>query len=208
MRYAWLARLVGVGMALYLRLVARTCRVVGPATRDQVVLAFWHECNMAAFVTARKLRGDLPHASFSTQGFRGTVVTTMLERSGTPVRIFELPPEGDRAAGRAFAIRMARLAEEGYSLIITPDGPFGPAHVAKPGALIVARESGLPVLPWALTVRPEIRLTGRWDRQYLPLPFCRIRLRAAPLLKIGPRQPIKPRVAELQAALDAMTAIG
>jgi lysophospholipid acyltransferase (LPLAT)-like uncharacterized protein len=207
-RYAWLARLVGVGMALYLRLVARTCRVVGPATRDQVVLAFWHECNMAAFVTARKLRGDLPHASFSTQGFRGTVVTTMLERSGTPVRIFELPPEGDRAAGRAFAIRMARLAEEGYSLIITPDGPFGPAHVAKPGALIVARESGLPVLPWALTVRPEIRLTGRWDRQYLPLPFCRIRLRAAPLLKIGPRQPIKPRVAELQAALDAMTAIG
>ena len=208
MRYAWPARLVGVGMALYLRLVARTCRVVGPATRDQVVLAFWHECNMAAFVTARKLRGDLPHASFSTQGFRGTVVTTMLERSGTPVRIFELPPEGDRAAGRAFAIRMARLAEEGYSLIITPDGPFGPAHVAKPGALIVARESGLPVLPWALTVRPEIRLTGRWDRQYLPLPFCRIRLRAAPLLKIGPRQPIKPRMAELQAALDAMTAIG
>jgi len=207
-RYAWPARLVGVGMALYLRLVARTCRVVGPATRDQVVLAFWHECNMAAFVTARKLRGDLPHASFSTQGFRGTVVTTMLERSGTPVRIFELPPEGDRAAGRAFAIRMARLAEEGYSLIITPDGPFGPAHVAKPGALIVARESGLPVLPWALTVRPEIRLTGRWDRQYLPLPFCRIRLRAAPLLKIGPRQPIKPRMAELQAALDAMTAIG
>ena len=208
MRYAWLARLVGVGMALYLRLVARTCRVVGPATRDQVVLAFWHECNMAAFVTARKLRGDLPHASFSTQGFRGTVVTTMLERSGTPVRIFELPPEDDRAAGRAFAIRMARLAEEGYSLIITPDGPFGPAHVAKPGALIVARESGLPVLPWALTVRPEIRLTGRWDRQYVPLPFCRIRLRAAPLLKIGPRQPIKPRMAELQAALDAMTAIG
>jgi lysophospholipid acyltransferase (LPLAT)-like uncharacterized protein len=207
-RYAWLARLVGVGMALYLRLVARTCRVVGPATRDQVVLAFWHECNMAAFVTARKLRGDLPHASFSTHGFRGTVVTTMLERSGTPVRIFELPPEGDRAAGRAFAIRMARLADEGYSLIVTPDGPFGPAHVAKPGALIVARESGLPVLPWALTVRPEIRLTGRWDRQYLPLPFCRIRLRAAPLLKIGPRQPIKPRLAELQAALDAMTAIG
>lgn len=203
--YAWLARLSGAGMALYLRLVARTCRVVGPVTREQVVLAFWHECNMAAFVTARKLRGDLPHASFSTQGFRGTVVTTMLERSGTPVRIFELPPEGDRAAGRAFAIRLARLAEEGFSLIVTPDGPFGPARVAKPGALIVGRESGLAVLPWALSVRPAIRLTGRWDRQFLPLPFCRIRVRAASPLRIGPRQPIKPLVAEFQAALDAMT---
>jgi lysophospholipid acyltransferase (LPLAT)-like uncharacterized protein len=205
-RYAWLARLVGAGMALYLRLVARTSRVVGPVSRDQVILAFWHECNMAAFVTARKLRGELPHASFSTQGFRGTVITTMLELSGTPLRIFELPPEGDRAAGRAFAVRLAHLAEEGFSPIVTPDGPFGPPHVAKPGALIVARESGLPLLPWALTVRPAIRLTGRWDRQYLPLPFCRIRLRAGQPIRIGPREPIKPRVAELQATLDEMTA--
>jgi len=204
-RYAWLARLFGAAMALYLRFVARTCRVIGPATRDQVILAFWHECNMAAFVTARKLRGDLPHASFSTQGFRGTVVTTMLERSGTPIRIFELPPEGDRIAGRAFAVRLARLAEEGFSPIVTPDGPFGPAHIAKPGALIVARESGLALLPWALTVRPAIRLTGRWDRQYLPLPFCRIRLRAGERIRIGPREPIKPGVRELQAVLDEMT---
>jgi lysophospholipid acyltransferase (LPLAT)-like uncharacterized protein len=206
--YAWLARLLGAGMALYLRLVVRTCRVVGPVTRDQVILAFWHECNMAAFVTARKLRGDLPHASFSTQGFRGTVITTMLERSGTPMRILELPPEGDRVAGRALAVRLARLAKEGFSLIVTPDGPFGPAHVAKPGALIVARESGLPLLPWALTVRPAIRLTGRWDRQYLPVPFCRIRLTAGQPRPSGPREPIKPRVAELQAALDGMTATG
>src|SRR5439155_26866954 len=163
-RYAWLARLFGAALALYLRLVARTCRVIGPATRDQVILAFWHECNMAAFVTARKLRGDLPHASFSTQGFRGSVITSMLELSGTPIRIFELPPEGDRVAGRAFAVRMARLAERGYSPIVTPDGPFGPRRVAKPRALIVARASGLPVLPWSLTVRREIRLRGRWDR--------------------------------------------
>jgi lysophospholipid acyltransferase (LPLAT)-like uncharacterized protein len=204
-RYAWLARLFGAAMALYLRLVARTCRVIGPATRDQVILAFWHECNMAAFVTARKLRGDVPHASFSTQGFRGTVVTTMLERSGTPMRIFELPPEGDRIAGRAFAVRLARLAEQGFSLIVTPDGPFGPAHVAKPGAVIVARESGLPLLPWSLTARPSIRLTGRWDRQYVPLPFCRIRLRAGDRIRVGPREPIKPRVGELQAVLDGMT---
>jgi len=203
--FGWLARLLGAGLALYLRLVVRTCRIIGPATRDQVILAFWHECNMAAFVTARKLRGDLPHASFSTQGFRGTVITSMLELSGTPMQIFELPPEGDRVAGRAFAVRMARLAEQGYSLIVTPDGPFGPRRVAKPGALIVARESGLPLLPWSLTVRPAIRLSGRWDRQYLPLPFCRIRLQAAERIRIGLREPIKPRLAELQAALDRMT---
>jgi lysophospholipid acyltransferase (LPLAT)-like uncharacterized protein len=70
-RFAWLAWLVGAALAVYLRLVVRTCRVIGPATRDQVVLTFWHEYNMLTFVVARKRRGDLPHASFSTRGFRG-----------------------------------------------------------------------------------------------------------------------------------------
>jgi lysophospholipid acyltransferase (LPLAT)-like uncharacterized protein len=203
-RFAWLARLIGAGIAAYLRLVVRTCRVIGPATRDQVVLAFWHEFNMITFVVARKRRGDLLHASFSTSGFRGAVITSMLKRSGTPVRVFELPPEKDRAAGRALAVRMARLAESGASLLITPDGPFGPHRVAKPGALILARASGLPVQPWAMSVHPIIRLPGRWDQQLVPLPFCRIRLIEGARLVIGARAPIRPKVAELQEELDRL----
>jgi lysophospholipid acyltransferase (LPLAT)-like uncharacterized protein len=206
-RFPWLARFIGAAMAVYLRLVARTCRITDEVTRDQVVLAFWHECDMAAFVTARKMRGDLPHASFSTQGFRGTVITTLLERSGTPIRIFELPPEGDRSAGRAFAIKLARLARDGFSLIVTPDGPFGPLRIAKPGTLIVARASGLAVQPWGLSVHPSIQLKGRWDRQLLPLPFCRIRVREGRRMAIGAREPIKPRLAELQAELERVTSL-
>jgi hypothetical protein len=204
-RFAWLARLVGAGLALYLRLVVRTCRVAGPATRDQVVLTFWHEFNMLTFVVARRRRGDLPHASFSTSGFRGAVITSMLKRSGTRVEVFELPPEEDRAAGRAFALRMARVAEAGASLIVTPDGPFGPYRAAKPGALILARASGLPIQPWAMLVRPRIRLMGRWDRQLVPLPFCRIRLIEGARQTLGARAPIRPIVAELQAELDRIS---
>jgi lysophospholipid acyltransferase (LPLAT)-like uncharacterized protein len=206
MRLRWLAQVLGAGLALYLRLVARTCRLSGTVTRDRVVLAFWHEYNMAAFVAARKARGDLPHASFSTRGFRGTVISTLLARSGTPLRVFELPPEEDRAAGRAFALRMATLAGEGYSLIVTPDGPFGPRRVAKPGALIVARASGLPLQPWAVTMRPAIRLWGRWDRQLLPLPFCRLRVVEGERLGIGPRQPVRALVAAVEAELNRLDA--
>jgi lysophospholipid acyltransferase (LPLAT)-like uncharacterized protein len=204
-RFAWLARLSGAGLALYLNLVARTCRISGIATRDQVVLASWHEFNMALFVVTRRGRGDLLHASFSTQGFRGIVISTMLRRSGSRVAIFELPPEEDRAAGRAFALKMAGLAREGHSLIVTPDGPFGPYRVAKPGALIVARASGLPVQPWAMRVRPQLRLTGRWDRQLLLLPFCRIRLVEGERLTIAPRQPIRSLVASLEGELNRIS---
>jgi len=206
-RLAWLARLLGTGLALYLRLVVRTCRVIGPATRDQVVLAAWHEFNMLTFIVCRKRRADLPHASFSTIGFRGVVITAMLEHSGTRVEVFTLPPPEDRAAGRAFALRMARTAESGASLIVTPDGPFGPYRVAKPGVLIVARESGIPIQPWAVAIRPAIRLKGRWDRHLVPLPFCRMRVDEGQQIRIAPREALKPRLAELQAALDGVQAL-
>lgn len=204
-RFAWLARLIGAGLAVYLNVVVRTCRVIGPATREQVVLAFWHEFNMLAFVVARKRRGELLHASFSTSGFRGAVITSMLKRSGTPMRVFELPPEADRAAGRALALRMARVAESGASPIVTPDGPFGPYRVAKPGALILARASGLPIQPWGMALRPSIRLTGRWDRQLVPLPFCRIRVVEGARMTIRPREPVRGLVATIESELNRIS---
>lgn len=182
--------------------MARTCRLSGRVTRGQVILAHWHEFNMLAFIVAVKVRRDLLHASFSTQGFRGEVVNAQLRHSGTRVRVFPLPPEHDRAAATAFTRRMARLADEGRSLIVTPDGPFGPAHIAKPGAVILARESGLPLQPWAFDLAPAVRLTGRWDRMLLPLPFCRIRVLLSEPMQIHPRDPLRPRLAELQTVLD------
>jgi len=204
-RLAWLGRSLGMALALYLRLVVRTCRVSGPATRDQVVLAAWHEFNMLTFIVARKRRGDLPHASFSTSGFRGAVITSMLKHSGTRVEVFTLPPPEDRAAGRALALRMARTAEAGASLIVTPDGPFGPYRIAKPGALILARESGLPVQPWAMSLRPAIRLRGRWDRQLLPIPFCRIEMVEGQRIAVPPREPVRGLVAEVEAELNRIS---
>jgi len=193
-------------MALYFRLVARTCRVSGEVTRDQVVLSFWHEFNHACFVVALAGRRPLQHASFSTRGFRGVVITTMMRRTGADVRVLSLPEEGDRAGGRNFALRLAALSRRGYSPVVTPDGPFGPARVVKPGALIVARESQLPIQPWAASVRPAIRLTGRWDRQLVPLPFSRIRVSAGTPVTVAPRERLSRRIPDLQRAMDEVTA--
>jgi lysophospholipid acyltransferase (LPLAT)-like uncharacterized protein len=97
---------------------------------------------------------------------------------------------------------MAALGRAGHILVVSCDGPFGPYRVAKPGVLIVARESGLPIQPWAIASRPPFRLRNRWDRMIVALPFGRIRVFEAPPLALGERDRIKPRLAELQAALD------
>ena len=76
--------------------------------------------------------------------------------------------------------------------MVTPDGPWGPYRVAKPGALIVARHAGFRLLPVAVRAKPAIRLTGRWDRQLVPLPFSRLTLLAGEPLTVAPMGPFGP----------------
>lgn len=195
-----MARAIGATLAAYVRLLVVTCRFRGAIPRNQAVLAFWHEANLAGLAAALRWRGDMPHASFSTRGFRGVAITRLLE--GLGVLTLPLPEESDRAAARALSLALARMAAEGYSLPVTPDGPFGPARVAKPGALIMARESGLPLQPVAISARPAIRLVARWDRHLLPMPFCRLRVDEGVAIRVESRQPLRPLLARLQAALD------
>ena len=196
-----LARLIGRLMALYVRLVAATCRVEGPRpTQDQAILAFWHEYNLVAATAAHRLRRHQHHVSFSTQTTRGLVMDTML--AGLDAGSVPLPAEGDRAGAARLTLDMARIGREGSSVVISPDGPVGPYRRAKPGALIVAREAGIPLQPWAVAVRPALRLKGRWDRHIVPLPFCRLRVEEAEPIRVAPRERLRPLLERLQAALD------
>jgi len=199
-----LARLVGRLMALYVRLVAATSRTGGTVvTQDAVVLAFWHEYNLVSATAAHRLRRHQRHVSFSTRTFRGQVMNAMLaalEAGSVP-----LPAEGERAEAASLAREMARLGRAGASLVVSPDGPVGPYRRAKPGALIVARESGLPLQPWAVATRPAIRLRGRWDRHIVPLPFAQLHVEEGEPIQVGAREPLRPLLGRLQGALDEVT---
>jgi lysophospholipid acyltransferase (LPLAT)-like uncharacterized protein len=195
-----LARLIGRLMAAYVRLVAATCRIQGAVTQEQVVLAFWHEYNLVAAAAAFRARPIQHHVSFSTQTFRGEVMTSMLGHldSGS----VPLPAEGQRAEAARLSLELARIGREGSSPVVSPDGPVGPYRRAKPGALIVARQAGLPLQPWAVWARPALRLPGRWDRHIVPLPFSSLRVEASEPIRVGQREPLRPLLARLQDALD------
>lgn len=205
-RFAGLARLFGWGLAQYVRLVAATARFSGPPiTQEQVIFAIWHESNLAACTAAWRLRKNQRVISFSTRGFRGIVMNTMLEAMGSGV--VALPEEGNRTESGLLALELARIGREGESLVISCDGPLGPYRVAKPGVLLVARQSGVPIQPWAVSCRPMLRLNGRWDRYLVPLPFGRMRIEEGSPIRIGPRQPVKARLPGLQAELTRVQEI-
>ena len=168
------------------------------------MLVFWHEYNLAAAIAAHRLRRHRYHISFSTRTFRGEVMSAMLTTldSGS----VQLPGEGARSEAARLSLELARFGRDGASPVVSPDGPFGPYRRAKPGALIVAREAGVPLQPWAVAARPPWRLRSRWDRHIVPLPFCRLRVEEASPIRVGDRQPLRPLLAALQAALDDVAA--
>lgn len=200
-----LARFLGWLLNRYIRLVAATARVSGPPAYQQpAILAVWHEANLLQALGIWACRTDRRFVAFSTRGFRGIVMNGLIE--GLEGGVVALPPESARAEAGRLARTMGGYGRAGWSLAIACDGPFGPYRVAKPGALLLARESGLPIVPWAMSVRPSFRLRRRWDRQVVPLPFARIRLVEGSHIRIAQGEALKPRLPELQAELERVAA--
>ncbi len=54
------------------------------------------------------------------------------------------------------------------------DGPRGPRFTAKKGMIVLARDTGAPLLPIIMSAKPAITLEKAWDKTVLPLPFSRI----------------------------------
>ncbi|MGH8103707.1 MAG: hypothetical protein ACREJQ_04215 [bacterium] len=59
--------------------------------------------------------------------------------------------------------------------VIAPDGPAGPACVAKPGAAYIAARAGAIILPVGAAISRGVEL-DQWDRFEVPKPFARCAL--------------------------------
>jgi lysophospholipid acyltransferase (LPLAT)-like uncharacterized protein len=72
--------------------------------------------------------------------------------------------------GRKAANDLVDLLRQGWSTVISPDGPQGPQGVLKRGVLHIALQSGVPILPVRF-VAPRTFALPSWDKKSLPLPF-------------------------------------
>ncbi len=77
--------------------------------------------------------------------------------------------------GHEAADLLVESLRKGYSTVLLPDGPGGPAFVAKKGVLHIALQSGVPILPIRFQTARVIQLKT-WDRKKWPLPFCTIKV--------------------------------
>jgi len=98
----------------------------------------------------------------------GEYVTRVIERYG-----FGTVRGSSTRGGMKGLKGLVRAARAGKDLALTPDGPRGPRGAFKPGALVAAQMTGLPVVP--LSVRASAGWNARsWDGFLVPRPFSTV----------------------------------
>ena len=75
--------------------------------------------------------------------------------------------------GRRAADEIVTYLKKGYSTVIAPDGPNGPARKLRKGVLHMALQSGVPIIPLHISATRCLR-SRSWDRKMQPLPFSTI----------------------------------
>ena len=84
-----------------------------------------------------------------------------------------LPVERHEQKARAGRTLIAAAIQNGSSVLIFWDGPNGPRYHAKPGAIEIGLDTGLPVLAIDVVAYRSFYL-WRWDKAVIPTPFSKI----------------------------------
>jgi lysophospholipid acyltransferase (LPLAT)-like uncharacterized protein len=166
----------------YLWLVLRTIRwrIVGRPAAESVLAApggllvcFWH-AQIAASIGAQPLCRPLrPTRLIISLSPDGEFIARAMEMMDLPSFRGSSRKTRDpkrRHSGGAVYRQSLDWLREGGLLILTPDGPRGPAREMAEGPVRMAARTGAPVLLMGLCARPALTL-NTWDRMELPLPF-------------------------------------
>ena len=98
--------------------------------------------------------------------------------------------------------------EEGRVAAFTIDGPRGPKHVVKPGPVLLARNTQVPIVCFHLALERKWTLNS-WDKTMIPKPFTRAYMRISRLIPVPANLDdagMQSFQSELQATLDRVTA--
>ena len=136
------------------------------AAGRQPIMAFWHGRILPAAYYFRR-RGIVV---ITSENFDGEWIARIIERFG-----FGTARGSTSRGGLKAMLQLTRDMTAGKPAGFTVDGPRGPARIAQPGAVWLAKATGNPVLPFHLESSAHWTL-GSWDRTQIPKPFATVGL--------------------------------
>jgi lysophospholipid acyltransferase (LPLAT)-like uncharacterized protein len=127
-------------------------------------MAFWHGRILPATYYFRR-RGIVV---ITSENFDGEWIAGIIERFG-----YGTARGSTSRGGRKALLQLTRDLAAGKPAGFTVDGPRGPAEVAQPGAVWLAKATGHPVLPFHLEADRHWTLKS-WDRTQIPKPYATV----------------------------------
>lgn len=116
-------------------------------------------------------RGDQPASVLVSKSNDGDIITAAAKKLGLGViRGSSKRKTSDKDRGGSGALReMIKHIRADGCIVMTPDGPRGPRMRVQMGAVTLAKMTGAPLVPYALSTRHR-KIFDSWDKFMLPLP--------------------------------------
>jgi lysophospholipid acyltransferase (LPLAT)-like uncharacterized protein len=129
------------------------------------IYASWHQRffpGITLFSTRR------PISIMVSQSRDGEIISKIIRALGWhPVR-------GSSSRGGKEALKeLYKLMDKGYKIAHIVDGPKGPHGIVKPGLLLIAQITGMPIIP-TISSAEKKWVFNSWDHFIVPKPFSRV----------------------------------
>lgn len=203
-------RFADIAFYILIRVIGRTIRyetegwenfeAIGSAGKLPIY-AFWHDRIFASTYFFR----DRGIAVITSRSKDGEYIARFIQRLG-----YGAVRGSSTRGGVGALVEMIKAMRGGHPAGFTVDGPKGPRYEVKPGAVMLAKKSGNPVMPFIVECRRSLSI-GSWDRMQIPYPFTRAKLIIGCPIYVEPTATdveIEEKRIELQLSLESLTAAG
>jgi lysophospholipid acyltransferase (LPLAT)-like uncharacterized protein len=166
-----------------------------------VIYTVWHgQILLLPLLYGRRFR---IHA-LTSRSRDGEILSRFVEGFGIRV----VRGSSSRGGARALLSLARVIRDQGDNVLVVPDGPRGPRHVAQNGAVMLAKVTGVPMVPLAVGAAP-CRVLRSWDAFVVPRPFGRVAVvfgEPIAVPRAAAHDVIETKRRELESALRDLTA--
>ena len=205
----WRARwLIALGFRI-LQLWARTLRyeiddrsnLINTPVTENYIGSLWHNRLLLISYILKRFAPHRPGAGLISASRDGNLVADLTQRFG-----FDVVRGSSSRLGASGMLELTNVLASGRDVLITPDGPRGPAYELGPGIVFLAQKSGAAVVPVNMEYSSCWRVKS-WDRFVLPRPFAKVRVIFGPLHRVTLTTTDEEFEAERLRLQDAMMAL-
>ncbi len=191
----WLFKLISISYRFQYHHQQFVEQALKESPHRSLLFALWHEHIIGATL-AHAYQG---HFSATSRSQDGGYAAFFAQKLGMKILRGSSRVGPIEKGGKQVIAGSIELLKQGHTGGITVDGPRGPRRQSKKGIVLMAQQTGCPIVPIVAKANSYWQLNS-WDQFKIPKPFTRIHILYAAPIFIDQGE-IEPQLAKLDHAM-------